>query len=161
MINSEDLIQWRPLTQDFWSPVNVSKASNQGIELAASYRHSIEQHHFDLRANYDYTVATDDETGNQLIYVPKHRAGLILNYSWRKWAFNYNLQYVGKVFITSSNSESLNDYLLSDISFSRSIINDMIQFNFKVNNLFNVDYQSVAYRPMPGRNYVFQINFKL
>ena len=116
---------------------------------------------FDLVANYDYTTATDDETNKQLIYVPKHRAGLILNYFWKKWSFNYNLQYVGQVYITSSNSQSLDDYLLSDISLSRSVFKDLIDLNFRVNNLFNIDYQSVAYRPMPGINYVIQINFKL
>lgn len=161
MIKSDDLIQWRPITQDFWSPVNVSKASNQGLEFFASYRYETGQHSFELITNYDYTIATDDETGDQLIYVPKHRAGISLNYSWKKWAFNYNMQYVGEVFITSSNSESLDAYVLSDISISRSVFKNLIDLNFKMNNVFNEEYQSVAYRPMPGRNYVFQINFKL
>jgi len=161
MIKSDDLIQWRGLNGDLWSPVNVKNATNQGFEFSASYRYKREDHAFDLRTNYDYTIATDDETGNQLIYVPKHRAGLILNYSWKKWSFNYNLQYVGKVYITTSNSQTLDDYSLSDISVSRSVFKNLIDLNLRVNNIFNVDYQSVAYRPMPGINYVFQINFKL
>ena len=38
---------------------------------------------------------------------------------------------------------------------------DRIGISFKINNLFDVDYQSVAYRPMPNRNYLIQINFKI
>ena len=161
VIKSEDLIQWRPITQDFWSPVNITSATNHGLEFMASYNHTIGKHLLGLKASYDYTLATDDDTDKNLIYVPEHRAGGILDYSWEKWSFNYNLQYVGKVFITTSNSESLDDYLLSDISIGRSLCNDVIGLHFKVNNLFDKNYQSVAYRPMPGRNYVFQINFKL
>ncbi len=160
-IKSEDLIQWRPVTQDFWSPVNIDNATNHGLEFMASYNHVIGNHLIALKASYDYTMATDDATNKQLIYVPQHRAGGILDYAWNKWNFNYNLQYVGKVFITTTNTESIDDYLLSDISFRRSICKDKLTLNFKVNNLFDVNYQSVAFRPMPGRNYVFQINFKL
>ncbi len=161
VIKSKDLIQWRPVTQDFWQPVNIDKASNQGLEFMASYNRVIGNHSVVLRANYDYTLATDDNSDKQLIYVPKHRAGGVLDYSWKKWGFNYNLQYVGKVFTTTSNSESLDDYLLSDISLIRSLCKDIVTLNVKVNNLFNVNYQSVAFRPMPGRNYVLQFNFKI
>ena len=161
VIKSEDLIQWRPVSQDFWRPVNISNATNHGLEFMASYHHRMGKHSIGLKASYDYTLASDDESDTQLIYVPKHRAGGILDYSWKDWSFNYNLQYVGKVFITTSNTQSLDDYLLSDISLGRRLCKDFIDLNFKVNNLFDVGYQSVAFRPMPGRNYVFQINFKL
>lgn len=160
-IKSQDLIQWRPVTQDFWSPVNIDNTTNHGLEFMASYNHVIGNHLLALKASYDYTMANDDATNKQLIYVPQHRAGGILDYSWNKWNFNYNLQYVGKVFITTTNTENIDDYLLSDISLGRSICKDLVTLNFKVNNLFNINYQSVAFRPMPGRNYVFQINFKL
>ena len=35
-----------------------------------------------------------------------------------------------------------------------------IRASFKVNNLFNQAFQSIAYRPMPGRNYLLSIHFK-
>ncbi|WKK67248.1 TonB-dependent receptor plug domain-containing protein [Lutimonas zeaxanthinifaciens] len=161
IINSEDLIQWRPVTQDFWRPQNVSKASSNGFETAVSYNRAFREHNLALRLSYDYTLAKDKELDKQLIYVPEHKAACLLDYSWKKWRFNYHLQYVGEVFITTSNSQSLDDYLLSDISFNRLLLKDMFAVQFKINNVFDTNYQSVAYRPMPGRNYVIQINFKL
>ena len=161
MIKSKDLIQWRPVTQDFWRPENVSEALNYGLEFLSEYSRIMGDHTVTLNASYDYTIAKDEELDKQLIYVPKHRAGAILNYAWRKWQFSYNLQYIGKVYTTTSNTQDLDDYLLSDISFYSSFFKDLLGINFKVNNLFDVNYQSVAYRPMPNRNYVIQINIKL
>ena len=160
-IKSKDLIQWRPVTQDFWQPQNVSDASNYGLEFSMAYNWSFGSHTFRIKANYDYTIAQDDDIDKQLIYVPKHRAGGNLDYIWRLWKFNYNLQYIGEVFTTTSNSQSLDAYLLSDISLQRSLCKEVVSLGFKINNLFNKNYQSVAYRPMPGRNYLFQINIKI
>jgi len=161
VIKSKDLIQWRPVTQDFWQPQNVSNASNYGLEFSAAYNWSFGSHIFGIKANYDYTIAQDDDIEKQLIYVPKHRAGGYLDYSWGQWRFNYNLQYIGEVFTTTSNSQSLDAYFLSDISFYRDLFKEVLTLGFKVNNLFNENYQSVAYRPMPGRNYLLQINIKI
>jgi iron complex outermembrane receptor protein len=114
-----------------------------------------------INASYDYTQAIDDETDQQLIYVPKHRAGAILDYHYKRWKFNYNMQYVGKVYITTSNTQNLDAYWLSDVSFYRSIYKNNIGLALKINNIFDISYQSVAYRPMPNRNYSIQINFKI
>ncbi len=160
-IKSIDLIQWRPITQDFWQPQNISDASNFGLEFSGTYNLTLGAHIFGINAKYDYTIAQDDEINKQLIYVPKHRAGGSIDYSWRKWRFNYDLQYVGEVFITTSNTQTLDAYLLSDLSFFRTVFKEMINLGFRINNLFNEDYQSVAYRPMPGRNYLLQINIKI
>ena len=161
VIHSEDLIQWRPVTSDFWQPQNISEASNKGIELMFDIQRNFGDHKLHLNASYDYTLASDKEIDKQLIYVPKNRAGANLDYRWHSWKINYNLQYVGKVFITTSNSQSLDDYLLSDMALSRSFFMNHMDASFRVNNVFNVSYQSVSYRPMPGRNFVFQLNFKL
>ncbi|MCA0931510.1 TonB-dependent receptor [Lutimonas saemankumensis] len=161
VINSEDLIQWRPVTQDFWRPENVSKASNRGFETTMGYSKSFKDHSLNFKLTYDYTLAKDKELDKNLIYVPEHKAAGLIDYSWKKWRFNYHLQYVGEVFITTNNSQSLDDYFLSNVSFNRLFLKDMLAVQFKINNLFDTNYQSVAYRPMPGRNYVIQINFKL
>lgn len=161
VIHSEDLIQWRQVTPDFWRPQNVSKASSDGIETAISYNKSFKDHNLALRVSYDYTLAKDKELDKQLIYVPEHKAAGLVDYGWRKWRFNYDLQYVGEVYITTSNSQSLEDYFLSGISINRQFLKDRFALQFKINNLFDTTYQSVAYRPMPGRNYLIQINFKL
>ena len=161
MIKSEDLILWRPVSNYFWQAQNISEASNYGLEFTAEAHQSFDAHNFKLKLQYDYTRALDDKTQNQLIYVPEHKANSILDYSWKKWNFTYNLQYVGEVFITTSNSQSLDDYWLSDVSFSKSFLQNRLQLGIHIKNLFEENYQSVAYRPMPGRNFLMHINFKI
>ncbi len=161
MIKSQDLIQWRPVSNDFWQAQNISEASNYGLEFTAEAEQSFNSHYFKLKLQYDYTRALDEATNNQLIYVPEHKANSILDYSWKKWNFNYNLQYVGEVFITTSNSQSLDDYWLSDVSFFRTFLQNRLKMGISIKNLFDENYQSVAFRPMPGRNFLININFKI
>ena len=161
LIKSEDLIQWRPLTQDFWIPENVSEATNTGLELSGRLSHEIGDHHLTYNLTYDYTRARDDQLDKQLIYVPEHKASGIVDYRWNKWVFNYNLSFVGSVYTTTSNSQQLDPYWLSDVAVYRSILKDAMGIRLMVNNLFDKNYESVAYRPMPNRNYFIQINIKL
>jgi vitamin B12 transporter len=161
IIKSEDLIQWQPVGTDYWQPQNINKASNYGLEFSGDLRQNVGSHFFQLKVQYDYTRAIDDATEMQLIYVPKHRGSVILDDTWKKWNFNYNLQYIGEVYTTTSNTQALSDYWLSDVSLFRTLLNNRMTIGFMVNNLFDVTYQSVAYRPMPNRNYALQINYKL
>jgi iron complex outermembrane receptor protein len=161
VIKSDDLIQWRPVSSNFWQPQNISEATNYGMEFSGVVKQNFGSHFLALKIQYDYTKALDDETDKQLIYVPKHRANFLLDYYWKQWSFNYNLQYVGEVFTTSSNTQTLDAYWLSDVSFSRRLLKDRMDIGFSINNLFDIKYQSVAFRPMPNRNYLLHINFKI
>jgi len=161
VIKSKDLIQWQPVSSSFWQPQNVQDVSNYGLELFAEARKKYNQHTFGLKVQYDYSKSEDESTHKQLIYVPFHKGNAIVNYQYKKWKFNYNLQYTGKVYITTSNTQSLNDYVLSNLNLQRSFFKNRMQLAFYINNLFDKSYQSVAYRPMPDRNYSLQINLKI
>jgi len=161
VIKSKDLIQWQPVSSSFWQPQNVQDVSNYGLEFFAEARKEYNQHTFGLKVQYDYSKSEDESTHKQLIYVPFHKGNAIVNYQYKKWKFNYNLQYTGKVYITTSNTQSLNDYVLSNLNLQRSFFKNRMQLAFYINNLFDKSYQSVAYRPMPDRNYSLQINLKI
>ena len=158
LIESDNLIQWQPISNDIWQPINIQDARNYGLEFAAILSKQINVHKIDFTFQYDYVSATDQTLNKQLIYVPNHKANSIFSYKYRKWGFNYNLQYTGKVYITTSNTQSLDAYTLSNISVNRSLFNDKLRLAFRANNLFNEYYQSVAYRPMPNRNFTLIIN---
>ena len=160
-IKSKDLIQWRPVSNTFWQPQNVQDVSNYGFEFSAGVEKKFDKQSMDLKIQYNYTKSEDQSTNKQLIYVPFHKANAIINYQYKKWVFAYNLQYTGDVYITTSNTQSLEGYLLSNIDIQRYFFKNKIQVAFKINNLFDKNYQSVAYRPMPNRNYSLQINIKI
>jgi outer membrane cobalamin receptor len=161
-IKSKDLIQWRPISGTFWQPQNIQDVSNYGIEFSGSVQKKFNRQTFRLKIFYDYTRSIDGATNNDLIYVPNHKANTWINYMFKNWNFAYNLQFTGKVYITTSNSQSLDSYLLSNIHISRSFFeNNNLLVVFKINNLFDENYQSVAFRPMPNRNFTLNINLKI
>ncbi len=160
-IQSKDMIQWQPLNGTLWHPINIQDVRNYGVEFSAFAEKKFEKHIFQIKAQYDYTISDDQGLNKQLIYVPNHKANSILNYQISDWNFNYNLQYTGEVFITTSNSQTLDAYWLSNFSVSKKILHHKLKIAFFVNNIFNENYESVAYRPMPNRNFLINLNLKL
>jgi iron complex outermembrane receptor protein len=160
-IQSKDMIQWQPLNAAIWQPVNVQDVTNYGVEFSAFAEKRFDRHIFQFKAQYDYTISDDKGLDKQLIYVPNHKANGIINYQIKDWNFNYNLQYTGEVFITTNNSQTLDAYWLSNCSVSKKILKNKMKIAFSVNNIFNENYESVAYRPMPNRNFLINLNLKL
>jgi len=62
----------------FPTPVNVAKATTQGVEASLAWKPS-EQ--WDLTASYTYLDAKDDTTGMRLVRRPRHQAGA--DVTWR------------------------------------------------------------------------------
>ncbi|MGA9270433.1 MAG: TonB-dependent receptor [Lutimonas sp.] len=160
LIQSQDLIQWQPNAAGIWSPVNIREANNFGIEFAVTGSKKFSEHLLSWNLRYDYTRAVDEELDAQLIYVPEHRANGLFQYGWRTWSAQYQIQYTGEVFITTSNSQSLDDYALSNLEFVKTFLDRRMILSFKLNNLFDQAYQSVAFRPMPNRNGHFNLTYK-
>jgi iron complex outermembrane receptor protein len=74
---------------------------------------------------------------------------------------------VGKRYTKSSNQESdfeqvLNPYLLAKVTAERQFHWEELQLRlkFSADNLFNQNYQSILWRPMPGRYYTVSLAFK-
>lgn len=158
LIKSSNLIQWRPISNDLWHPVNIQKSKNYGVEFSATFQKKFRVQQVNFKIQYDYVQAIDETLNKQLIYVPNNKANFIFYYKYKKWGFVYNLQFTGEVYTTTSNSQYLNSYTLSNITINRSLFKDKLRFAFTVNNLFDQKYQSVAYRPMPNRNFTLNIN---
>ena len=166
-INTTDLIQWQPNDTGFWSPDNVAKTQNYGIEASLDITKHINAHQFSLQSNYAYTVSEDLETKKQLIYVPYHKANINLAYSYKRMSFFFQHLFTGEVFTTTDNLSgpfsSVDAYKVSNSGVNYQLLktnSQQIDVSLKVNNLFNTAYENVAFRPMPDRNFNFQIQYK-
>jgi len=53
-------------------------------------------------------------------------------------------------------------YSLSDIILGKIFVikNYILSLQLKINNLFDLDYQSIQGYPEPGRNYAFTLRFR-
>jgi iron complex outermembrane receptor protein len=161
-ISSEDLIKWQPGVDGLFTPVNISKTENNGIEINGNFSKSFNKHELNLVFNYSYTAAKDLEKNKQLIYVPYHKVTGAFNYYYKKFSTYYQLLFNGEVFTTTDNYGILDRYSVSNLGFEYLIQEKLfpIKIGIKFNNIFNTYYENVAYRPMPNRNIQTFINLK-
>lgn len=161
-INSKDLISWQPDINGMFSPINISETENIGFEMAAKFSKSIQKNIFNIGINYAYTSAKNIETGKQLMYVPFHKVTGTIDYRIQQFNAYFQQLFNGNVFTTTDNSTDLDSYLVANIGLDYFFLYKTmpIKIGFKINNIFNIYYENVAYRPMPNRNIQTTITFK-
>jgi len=159
--NSNNLIQWRPTTNIIWKPINIQKVTSTGVEFVFNTIKKVNKNQFEFSTQYAYTISEDLHKKKQLIYVPYHKANASINYLYKGFGVNINQQYNGAVFTTTSNTQTVEHFWLTNIQISKKIIKNKINIGLVVNNIFNKAYQTVAYRPMPNRNLKLSINIKI
>lgn len=167
----EDWIIWLPTTYGYWSPTNLKEVENKGIETNLSITTNINQIMLKASANYAYTKSTNLKTKNefdnslnqQLLYVPYHKLNSTIQLHYKTIQFTYTYNYTGKRYISTDNNWYLPANFISDISIAKPFkvgTKWNLYSSFKINNLLNQDYQSIAWRPMPGRHYLLTVTFK-
>ncbi len=170
----DNWIIWQPAANGayYWEAANVKEVLSRGVE----YRFSLTAQWNSVRVlsggNYSFTRTTnqnavrsvDQSRGKQLIYIPKYKGNFYVAAAYKKSSVKYDLEYIGKRFTTSNNVATpyervLNPYWLNKISVEQRIDAAPWQLNLKltVENLLNEDYQSILWRPMPGRFYSFTL----
>lgn len=166
-------IQWVP-TSGYWAPHNVKRVLTRGLEVSARadkiLSKQVKGFNMAFNINYTYTRATnldaispaDHSMGKQLIYVPLHVANIGLHVEYRKFYVRLLNSYTDAVFITTDNSQTLNGYYNLDIEMGKEFVvgNCEIGAAFRINNATNAQYQNIAQRPMPGRNFEGTLRFK-
>lgn len=159
-IKIKDLLRWTPGTNGNWTPSNVANVSTYGAEILANTSKKFGKNKIDFNATYAYTISKDEEKQKQLMYLPFHKFTSSLAYSIHKFTAHYQCLYNGKVFTSTDNFYSLDDYLVSNVGVGFGFgKKKFLQLGFEVLNVFNESYQSVSVRPMPGRNYSINLIF--
>ena len=157
-ITTEDMIRWLPNTNGIWSPINVDDVQIYGAEVELGFKQAIgEKQEVDFKANYAYTVSEDNATGEQLIYVPFHRANASLAYRFGNITAFYQHLYNGEVRIIGGELEG---YQVANAGFTYGFKTDSKlrgRLGLTLNNVFNAYYENIALRPMPNRNIQTQL----
>jgi iron complex outermembrane receptor protein len=167
----DDYIQWVPTNRGYWRAENVKEVESSGLEtsLGLNYRAKRFSQQFALNYNYNRAInlrknhPEDASVGKQLIYQPRHQYNLNSRTIVGKYYFDANLQFVGRRYLQSDNLDYLPYFSLIDLSLGRNLAfgNDQLQLSVSVRNLLDEEYQAIQWRPMPGRNYMLTLNYKL
>lgn len=168
-------ILWLPNVKGYWEPINLRTVASKGIELNAKLHKKLGKNSsISILGNYAYTptLNKDNEAkesnsyNKQLVYIPLHSADIMARVQWMDWNFSWQHSSYGIRYTTTSNDPSARrsfpPYYMNDISLDRTWV--FTKFNLKselkINNLFNENYRSAIYHPMPGRNYKFILTFE-
>ncbi|MBK9781989.1 MAG: TonB-dependent receptor [Anaerolineales bacterium] len=165
--NIDNWIAWTP-HGILWTPGNIKSVHSYGSESVFIFRKHFAKTGIRLSAFYGYTVSEttsseipyDASVGKQLIYVPFHKAGGTFSVYYKKSIVSVNHTFTGVRFINTDNSDFLESYGLSNVQIDQrfDMKNNSIAAFFRIDNLFNTDYQSVQNRPQPLRTYSIGIN---
>ncbi|WP_372800431.1 TonB-dependent receptor domain-containing protein [Lutibacter sp.] len=168
-IDAKDKIVWTPGGDPdkpgVWTPINIDKVVNKGLEISTTYSINFVKHYIDLNTNYSYTIAKDKKTNDFIPYVPKHLLNSSISYSFKRINFYYQHLFNGKVYTTKDiiDSYAMPSFNIGNFGGSYNLIKNLkkeLQLGFKINNVFNKAYQVLPGRPMPNRNINFNINYK-
>ena len=161
-IRAQNLIVWRPNVDGIFTPINVSDTEHYGAEIGIDYTSSLGKHRFMVSGKYGYTMAQDMVTANTLPYVPRHKIIGALSYSQKQLSAYYQWLYNDEVFTTTDNTTTVAGYGISNAGISYTLRQKQerqLTFSLRAQNIFNKNYQTIAFRPNPGRNFLIQTSY--
>jgi iron complex outermembrane receptor protein len=159
-----DLILWMPAGGDNsgeekWMPDNMDESKSYGIEFNGNASYVLNRSAFTLRYMYSFTSALildesqGSDPGQQRIYVPRHSASLAFGYSIQHFSIHYFQTYTGSRYYDFYHT--LDSYSLADLQLGYTIQGKKagLEINFKIRNLFDMNYQVMAGYAQPPRNF--------
>ncbi len=163
----KDMIQWHPGEFSYWTAGNIKSVNTAGLEASFSLDYSLNKLLAGIDAGYSYTKATtaasgipdDTSVGKQLIYVPENQANCSFKFRYGMFYSSWLISMTGKRYLTVDNSGNLPGYMLNDIitGLKLDLKGNSLDINFHIDNLFNINYQTIAYYPLPGRSYSLKL----
>lgn len=166
-MNVDNKIIWTPNNNSgVWKPMNLNESLHTGAEFFGGFCYSFSKNHFvDVATNYIYTVAKDTDKNKELIFVPRHLFNATVNYQNNIFtAYVQNLSQ-SKVYTSEDNINklSINGFTVFNAGTGVSLLKKgtkSLHVILAVKNIFNQLYLYSISRPMPGRNYNLNINYK-
>jgi len=166
-------IIWLP-ENGYWSSQNLNRTESKGIETKTNIRYNYQKCFAALNVSTNYIEATNEKArfendasvGKQLIYVPMYSGNGSIAIGFDKLIVKYTIQYSGYRYTTTDNLEYLEPFWLHGFYAACSLTAQKIKFQlyFKINNLFDENYETIRNRPMPLHSYkagiIIQINSK-
>ncbi|WP_296701156.1 TonB-dependent receptor plug domain-containing protein [Algoriphagus sp.] len=170
-MNVDNWIIWLP-KGSLWTPANIRKVSNQGIEYEGAVKGKIGVWNWGLKWSYSWNRAvsikgigeSDPSLGKQLPYTPQHQSNGQFSLENNSFSAFFGTFFVGQRSITADNPRLMPSYQLVNIGVSYQNIHFKkisIPVSIQVNNLFNTDYQVLYLRAMPGRSFQFNLSINL
>lgn len=158
-MNIRDLISWQPTNLGYYAPINTNKVESYGIESQIEYERKFGKHSLRSSIGYSYSKSVNLETKKQLMYVPLHKIFGNIDYQYDFLKIYVQGMFNGLTYTDTNEkrSDALDSYFVMNTGISGTFFNNYT-VGFKVNNVFNEVYYTMASYPLPKRNYSIHLN---
>ncbi|MBA4321956.1 MAG: hypothetical protein C0408_03990, partial [Odoribacter sp.] len=169
LISIDNMIKWKPGEFGYWSPSNILKANSKGAEETISLTYVYNSLKIKLSAKYAWNRAQiikslDGEVaaGRQIVYTPEHLFNSGIRAGFKNYSVSWMSSFTGKRYTTADNSDYLSGYFLNNASAGVKLASgkNSYDINLKADNLFNVNYQAIAWYPMSRRSFILSIIYQ-
>ncbi|MXZ79938.1 MAG: TonB-dependent receptor [Gammaproteobacteria bacterium] len=154
----ENLIAWAPIEPGGpWAPSNVDRAKISGVEIG--FQTTFEN--LDLSGSLTFQEPLNDSGGNQgklLRRRPKTLGFVEVSQDFDPWTTSLILRYQGKSYDDAANRTPVNGFGLVDVRLARALGQDW-SVEFKLNNLFDKEYETVRGYNQDGRNFLLTLRY--
>jgi iron complex outermembrane receptor protein len=167
----KDMIIWHPGQYSYWTADNIQFVNSTGLESNVTLNYTSNRVTSSLIGAYSFIKSAtgrsdsenDNPVGKQLVYIPENKVRLSLRIAFGQIYSSWLTDYTGIRYITVDNSKYLPAYVINNLKtgIRFPVKSSVLDINFNIDNLFNKNYQSIAYYPLPGRSYFIKILFQL
>lgn len=168
---TENWILWQP-TNSTWQPGNEREVHARGFEIGTSIDYAFTDWQFFTKMNYSFTKSTGEkindgdnprQLGKQLLYVPLHTSDFNLKITYQNTSLQYQHQWIGKRQTTRDNNEAeaAPAYQVAQLLVAHqfTFAKNNLRLQMTIANLWNQNYEVIAFRPMPGRTFELGVVF--
>ncbi len=161
-------IQWIPNPAGLWEAQNIQQVRIKGLESSIQTHWQVGPAKLTGGGAYSYTVSRNlkgrgvnaSAAGRQLIYVPFHKVRGQGAVKWEGYQLRYHHRLVSRRYVTRDHYQYLPAYDRASLSLGKSFGFNAVTLKgrLKVQNLYDEQYQEMAWRPMPGRSYYLSLS---
>ncbi len=157
-------ILWLPNENGVWTPENKQTGKSYGAEI--SYRVDIEFTKFRLFSDGFFKYSISEQKDNDIEdewqsiwYEPKYSFSGNIGVVYKRFSATYNHNYYSKRYY--DNTSTLDPYYLAAFYFNyrQPINDDILALSFNLNNVWDTNYQTVAWYAMPPTNYQLSLTY--
>ena len=156
-----DKILWMPGQGIWWSPRNIQHVVSNGVESSIGLAFFAERLRLRLAGQWidatrrNASFAGDATQFKQLIYVPKFSGSITCTAALTDAiSLAVTQRIIGKRYYTETNDAALPGVFVTDLSAQSRILVGETSGTLKLEmfNVFDVNYEVIAFYPMPGRS---------
>ncbi|MBB4806093.1 iron complex outermembrane receptor protein [Chryseobacterium defluvii] len=153
-MNISDYIGWLPTQYGYWAAFNTHKTESYGLESQLTFFKQFNKHNVRLNAGYTFARSVNKETGKQMMYVPLHKVYGNLDYQYQFLNVYVQGIFNGLTYTTTDEkrADALDPYFVLNAGISATVLKKFT-LGIRVNNITDAIYKTVAYYPLPKRNY--------